>query len=558
MFDEISHSSAVLSGVVSNAAPVAPTMLHALPCGVMITDDDLAGGGPFVRYVNPAFEAMTGWSLGELHGRSPRLLQGPRTEPAVIDGLRKALQTRGQWTGTSWNYRRNGDAFLMSWMISPIRDGWIAVQLELPDLMAGEAAFADQPFTAFGYATGGRMLSFPHFLKVLEDRLSLGEPDVTVTHIDIDDLFAATAGRSEAEIDALIRAIGDRLGEAPGVSAIAHADADHYYALFDCPEAARGLNSLFKTPFGDRLSPFHLSATIGAAVAGRSGDRARPLCHSAQIAVKRGKLDGSRRFVWHEPGMTANLKQRNDIERRLRRAIENDELTVAYQPKLNLRTGRIDGAEVLARWRDPVRGAVSPAEFIPVAESTGMISDIWRRVTALALADLAQYDDDSVSVSINVSGHQLDEDRAESFLNYLKELVSRFGVKPKQVEIEITETKFLEKEITRIVQILRKRGFKISIDDFGNEYSNLLQISNIEADSLKIDKSLVDFCDQNARTRAVIRSIVSMADELGMTVVAEGVETEAQLRLLRDLGCGAVQGYLIAKPGDALVFGDRV
>ena len=288
-----------------------------------------------------------------------------------------------------------------------------------------------------------------------------------------------------------------------------------------------------------------IGATIGIAMAPGDGDDSEKLLKNADMALTRAKTKSRGTFSFFEAGMDARAQSRRKIEVELRDAIRNDVLKPYYQPLVDLSSGRITGFEALVRWPHPDRGMVSPGEFIPVAEETGLINALGVMMLRRACTDAAQWPDD-VCVAVNLSPAQF---RTSNLLSIVMDTLKQSGLSPKRLELEITETLLLEKssQVLASLHALRALGVRISMDDFGTGYSSLSYLRSFPFDKIKVDQSFVRGLDSNRDAQAIIRSIASLGKGLGVTITAEGVETEAELCCLRAEGCHEGQGFLFSR-----------
>jgi diguanylate cyclase (GGDEF)-like protein/PAS domain S-box-containing protein len=296
-----------------------------------------------------------------------------------------------------------------------------------------------------------------------------------------------------------------------------------------------------------------IGASIGIAMAPGDGEESEKLLKNADMALSRAKNESRGTFSFFEAGMDARAQSRRRIEIDLREAIQNDVLRPYYQPLIDLSSGRITGLEALVRWPHPVRGMISPAEFIPVAEDTGLINGLGGLMLRRACMDAALWPDE-VRVAVNLSPLQF---RTGNLLSIAMDALKQSGLPPKRLELEITETLLLEKseEVLATLHALRALGVRISMDDFGTGYSSLSYLRSFPFDKIKIDQSFVRGLGGNRDAQAIVRSIVSLGVGLGVTITAEGVETEAELRCLRAEGCHEGQGFLFsaARPNAEIV-----
>jgi diguanylate cyclase (GGDEF)-like protein/PAS domain S-box-containing protein len=288
-----------------------------------------------------------------------------------------------------------------------------------------------------------------------------------------------------------------------------------------------------------------IGASIGITMAPGDGDDSEKLLKSADMALSRAKNDQRGTFSFFEAGMDARAQGRRKIEVELRDAIQHDVLRPHYQPLIDLSSGRITGFEALVRWPHPERGMISPAEFIPVAEDTGLINALGGLMLRHACLDAALWPDD-VRVAVNLSPLQF---RTGNLLPMVMDALKQSGLPAKRLELEITETLLLEKssQVLATLHALRTLGVRISMDDFGTGYSSLSYLRSFPFDKIKIDQSFVRDLAANREAQAIVRSIVSLGKGLGVTITAEGVETEAELSCLRSEGCHEGQGFLFSR-----------
>ena len=288
-----------------------------------------------------------------------------------------------------------------------------------------------------------------------------------------------------------------------------------------------------------------IGATIGIAMAPGDGEESEKLLKNADMALSRAKTESRGTFAFFEADMDARAQKRRKIELELRDAIQNEVLRPYYQPLIDLSTGRITGFEALVRWPHPERGMISPGDFIPVAEETGLVNGVGGLMLRRACMDAALWPDD-VRVAVNLSPVQF---RVGNLMAVVMDALKQSGLPPERLEVEITETVLLEKSDTVLATLhaLRSLGLRISMDDFGTGFSSLSYLRSFPFDKIKIDQIFVRDLAANRDAQAIIRSIVSLGQGLGVTITAEGVETEAELSCLRAEGCHEAQGFLFSK-----------
>jgi predicted signal transduction protein with EAL and GGDEF domain len=315
-------------------------------------------------------------------------------------------------------------------------------------------------------------------------------------------------------------------------------------------ELAQRITRVLKEPFKLQTHTVETSASVGIAVAPRDGNISGKLMKSADTALYRAKQDerGTQRYF--EPEMDARLQARIGLERDLRQAVSNNEFELVYQPIFALDANAICGFEALLRWRHPLRGLVSPIEFIPLAEETGLIVPIGAWVLRQACAEAAQWPG-SVKVAVNLSAVQF---RHNALMETVTQALSASGLPASRLELEITESVLLNNSADTLCTLhaLRDMGASIAMDDFGTGYSSLSYLRSFPFDKIKIDQSFVRDISEKPDSVAIIRAIVGLADSLGMQTTAEGVETSDQLSCVKGEGCTQVQGYFFSRPVPAL------
>ena len=357
--------------------------------------------------------------------------------------------------------------------------------------------------------------------------------------------------------DELLRTMADRLRQAaPEGSTIARVGGDEFVLLvtrIDDPAAlsltSRILNATSESWLyrGKRIP---VNASVGVAFYPEHGRDPESLLKNADAAmyIAKDQRDGSLQF--YNTQLCRQLSERVVIEHRLREAIERDQLVVHYQPRFAVSSGRIMGVEALVRWQVPGEPGLYPPSFIPIAEESGLIIDIGRKVLRTACAQARAWIDaghTGLVVSINASQRELQQER---FAELVAEVLQEFQLPPGSIELEITESMVVQ-DAARLVDLLhrlRETGVRIAIDDFGTGYSNLRYLQSFPAQYLKIDRSFITDILRSAEDAAIVRSIITLGHSLGMLVVGEGVETQGQMDLLRSLGCDEVQGFLLGHP----------
>ncbi|WP_213771950.1 EAL domain-containing protein [Bradyrhizobium sp. dw_78] len=396
------------------------------------------------------------------------------------------------------------------------------------------------------------------FRERLEDELKAiagTDTRVAVLYIDVDEFKSINDSLGHFVGDALLKSIAERLAGCVSQDGfVARLGGDEFAIVCtniqadDVRELAVALQSTIRAPY--ECLGHHLStdASIGIAIAPQDGANLDELLKNADLAMYAAKAEGRRTYRFFEPAMEARIKERLQLETDLRHAISAGQLEVHYQPLVCLRTNAITGCEALLRWRHPTRGFVSPAEFIPIAEERGLITEIGEWVLKTACAEAATWPR-GIKVAVNVSPVQF---RSSTLCLHVISALAASGLDPHRLELEITEAVLISDDdiALEILHQLRSTGVQIALDDFGTGYSSLSYLQRFPFDKIKIDRCFVDNIDESESSSCIVRAVVSIAKARNMTTTAEGVETREQQELVRNLGCTEMQGFVFsgAKP----------
>jgi len=400
--------------------------------------------------------------------------------------------------------------------------------------LANRAAFQEQiaelqPRIDRGECIAVLTIDLDHF-KNVNDALGHGAGDVLLKQV------AARLRQCCRETDMVARLGGDELGV--------------LQVAIDQPQSAgvlaRRIVEAIAQPFEVMDHQLVIGASVGIAVAPDDGKDAGTLMKCADLALYRSKAEGRGRFHFYETGMDVAQQRRRDIEAGLRRALERSELSLAYQPLINVADRSIRGFEALLRWNSPEFGAVSPVDFIPVAEETGLIVQIGEWVLRQACTVAARWPA-PIEVSVNLSPVQF---KNRSLVDEVEAALGDAGLAPGRLDLEITESALLidNKMTLATLHKLRALGVKLSMDDFGTGYSSLSYLRSFPFNKIKIDRSFVSDSSESVDAQAIVKATIGLGQSLGMVTTAEGVETEAQFELIRKHGCTEAQGYLFSKP----------
>jgi diguanylate cyclase (GGDEF)-like protein len=386
------------------------------------------------------------------------------------------------------------------------------------------------------------------------------EDAFAVLFVDLDHFKVVNDSFGHLAGDELLVEVARRLaGCLRSVDTLARLGGDEFALLLeevhepsDAARVAERLQLALGTPMTIRESEVFTSASIGIALSGRVDDAPQHLLRSADLAMYRAKEHGRGRFEVFDQAMHTAAMERLRMEMDLRRAVERDQLVLHYQPVVSLSTGGVVAVEALVRWQHPERGLIPPLDFIPVAERTGVICEIGRWVLARACQQLKSWEhefgyDAPQSVWINVSPKQFAQrDLADS----VSALFESLSFEPRRIKFEITESILLEdvELATRTLGELRRLGVQVFMDDFGTGYSSLTYLGRLPLDGIKVDRSFVSQMGDDARQAQLVGTIITLIRNLGLEPIAEGVETDQQARLLREMGCAFAQGFVFCRP----------
>lgn len=533
---------------------ILPPLVEGLSDGIAIAPR-LGANSPLL-YVNKAFERLTRYARNEVLGKDCRYLQGSERDQPEIARIRAAIQAGEQVDATLRNYRKDGSAFWNSLSLRPARVGddlfYVAVIRDVSAIRQTQIAL-DRVANLDG-TTG--CLNRQAFLLAAEERFAQHTATHLVVKLDAIGFHDLNTGYGFDVGDALLAEMGRRLRDV-GAALVCRMGANEFALAFELPEekSADAIVTLVSAALAADFVVAGASVSIRFAIGyaiGQPGRNAISLIRNAGTALWAAKSDplaGPRRFrdVDYE-----HARRRVRLTRELKVAVANDEFGYHFQPQVDLVTGGWVGAEALIRWNHPLFGCQLPGSFIETAERSGLLLDLTER-SLTTVATFARRTNAErrkpLRFSVNVSAGEFLRHDMAAMLDRVLRLTS---AEPAWLTLEITESMFLSDTpgVRDAFERLRQIGVGLSVDDFGTGYSNLRSLETFPVTEIKIDRSFVSELATNSFKRIVVRAIVDLGRALGLTVVAEGVETEAERAMLCDMGCLVGQGYLFGAPAD--------
>ncbi|NMG76918.1 EAL domain-containing protein [Aromatoleum diolicum] len=519
---------------------------------------------PRILAVNPAFARMSGYTEVEVLGKNPNIQRSGRHDQAFFRTMWECVNTTGFWEGEVWNRRKDGEVCPQWLSISTVCDGagqpthYVAVASDLSELKHSEEKLRRLAHFDLLTELPNRIL-FELRLEHALERAQRHGHGVAVLVVDLDRFKDVNDSLGHAAGDHLLQSVAQRLrGRLRSEDTLARLAGDQFAVVMeglsdfrDAERMTRDLQTLLESPFAVvGHHDVYLTACIGISVCPEDGYGAVALLDKAYAAAHQAKGLGGNHFSYYTGELNSQALSALELEGALRRALERHEFVLHFQPKVDICSGHVCGAEALVRWQRPEHGLVPPLQFIPQAERSGLIVPLGAWVIEETCRQMREWADaglGDVSVAVNVSARQFCGEDLESTV---QQALSRYGIRPELLMLELTESMLMERPeatVTRLTR-LKRLGVRLSLDDFGTGYSSLGYLSRFPIDQLKIDRSFVTDIVSDPSSAIIATSVIVLAHRMGIDVVAEGVETEAQLSYLRKNRCDKMQGYLFSKP----------
>lgn len=531
--------------------------------GMLITD----ANGVILR-VNRAFTETTGYTSEEAVGQTPRLLQSGRHNADFYRAMWEAINRTGTWQGEIWDRRKNGEIYPKWLTISAVKgaDGsvthYVGSHIDITERKASEERIKHLAFYDPLTLLPNRRLLLDRLDQALASSTRSGR-EGALMFIDLDNFKTLNDTLGHDIGDLLLQKVAQRLLTCVREGdTVARLGGDEFVVMLedlsqDTLEAAAQTEAVGKKilatlgqPYQLATHEYHSTPSIGATLFTDHQAEVEVLFKQADISMYQAKKAGRNTLRFFDPKMQDTISIRAALESELHKALENQQFQLHYQIQVDSSHHPL-GAEALIRWIHPERGLVSPAQFIPLAEETGLILPIGQWVLETACAQLKAWQQDALTrdlvLAVNVSSKQF---RQPDFVAQVQAAMQRHAINPTLLKLELTESLLLEniEDTIATMSTLKETGVMFSLDDFGTGYSSLQYLKQLSIDQLKIDQSFVRDLASDSSDRAIVRTIIAMAQGLNLDVIAEGVETEDQRQFLQNAGCTQYQGYLFSKP----------
>ncbi|MBF0613925.1 MAG: EAL domain-containing protein [Magnetococcales bacterium] len=525
--------------------------------GILITD----AAGRIIK-CNQAFSTISGYTQEEVYGRNPSMLSSGRHDEAFYTQMWTGIHEHGAWSGEIWNRRKGGEIYPQRLSITSVWNNanalthYVGIFSDITEIKETEKRLEQMAYFDALTQLPNRVL-FRDRLQHELDKKSRNDLKLAVMFIDLDRFKHVNDSLGHSAGDQLLVEVAERIRVClRKYDTVARLGGDEFAAIItglkdgrDAAPVARKIIDHLKTVFHLGGHEVFIGASIGISIFPVDGEEIETLTKHADIAMYKAKESGRGVFKFYEEAINAGVQNHLQLESAIRAALRNGEFTAHYQPKVSLENGRIIGMESLVRWIPPNGPMISPARFIPVAEETGLILPLGALMLreSCRQAALWRTRGHEIRMAVNLSAMQFQK---SDLVDEVRAVLEVTGLPAEALELEITESMVMgnvEKSIERMVS-LKELGLTLAVDDFGTGYSSLNYLKRFPIDTLKIDQSFVRDLDQTREGLAIVLAIISMGKALNLEIVAEGVETQQQMLLLKEKGCHELQGYYFSRP----------
>ena len=524
--------------------------------GIMITDNKRK-----IILVNKGFEAITGYAASDVIGKDPKIISSGWHDHAFYKDMWQSVYQKDRWQGKIKDRRKSGEIYLQYLTIYAVRDedgkltNFIGIYNDIT-----EQHDAKQRIIKLTHTDNLTNLPNRKSLMInLSNAISLASQNnllLGLLMFDMDNFKKINdfAGYKIGDL-LLVQVVEKIKPKTEKIGRMARLGADTFVIIFEKLKQVEEMVyfsqlilGIFEKPFIINNQEFYITASIGMCLFPDDAPTAEEMVQFAEVAMNRAKDLGKNRFELYTEAQSKKIQRVIHIENGLRKAVQKNQLSIHYQPQVDIVSGKMTGCEALLRWFHPEDGFTPPDIFIPIAEESGLIGNIEEWMLRQTARQIKKWNDQGITLlmSVNISNYRF---RLKNFVEVTRDIIESEQAKCEWFELELTERIVMEhKEVFEKLNYLKQLGFQLALDDFGTGYSSLAYLKKFNIDKLKIDKSFIQDLPDDNQSKDIVRAVISLADALNMVSIAEGAETKGQLDFLAALNCKAYQGYYFSKP----------